>query len=154
MTASGPTLNSGARAARGGVTIEFGVSFAVLFAVFAGVFQFGYAFYQYNQLVSAVRGGARYASLRTYNSSSSTPSADFLSAVRNMVVYGDPNGGSLRLVRGLTPEQVSLTVTMDRNVPAQVTVGVTNYQIQAVVTSMTLNGKPKVAFPYTGRYAP
>jgi len=148
-----PTLRAGS-AVRGGATIEFALSFALLFVVFTGVFQFGYAFYQYNALVSAVRGGARYASLRTYDSPTATPSADFLDAVRNMVVYGDPNGGSQRLVRGLTPETVTLTVTLDRNVPYEVTVGITNYQIDAVVASMTLNGKPKATFPYVGRYAP
>ena len=154
MTLFKPNRDPTRSAARGGAIIEFALSFGILFSVLTGVFQFGYAFYQYNHLVSVVRAGARYASLRTYDSSTATPSADFSTAVRNMVIYGDPAGGSQRLVRGLTPDKVTLTMTMDRNVPHEVAVGITNYQIQAVVATMTLNGKPKATFPYVGRYAP
>jgi len=139
---------------RGGAIIEFALSFAFLFTVFTGVFQFGYAFYQYNSLENAVRGGARYASLRVYDSSTSTPSAAYLTAIRNMVLYGNPTGGVVPITRGLTPEKVSVTVTFERNVPHLVTVAITNYQIDAVFTTLSLNNKPKVSFPFLGRYAP
>jgi len=139
---------------RGNVTIEFALSFAFLFAVFTGVFRFGYAFYQYNHLENAVRGGARYASVRTYDSATSTPSAAYLTAVRNMVRYGNPAGGATPIAPGLTADKVSVTVTMDRNVPHRVTVAIVNYQIDAVFTSFTLNNKPKVSFRYLGRFAP
>jgi len=141
-------------AEKGSATIEFALSFAFLFAVFTGVFQFGYAFYQYNYLESAVRAGARYASLRAYDSATSTPSAAYLTAVQNMVVYGSPSGGGQPVTRGITPANVSVTVTMERNVPRRVAVFIVNYQIDAVFTSMSLNGKPKTTFPYLGRYAP
>ena len=139
---------------RGSATIEFALSFAVLFSVFTGVFQFGYAFYQYNSLESAVRGGARYASLRTYDSSTATPSAAYLAAVRNMVVYGDPNGGAQPIARGLTPAKVTVTMTFERSIPRRVAVAITNYTIDAVFTSTSLNGKPKATFLYVGRWAP
>lgn len=139
---------------RGSATIEFALSFAFLFAVFTGVFQFGYAFYQYNYLENAVRGGARYASLRVYDSSNSTPSAAYLTAVRNMVLYGNPSGGTQPVTRGLTANKVSVTVTFERSVPRRVAVAIVNYQIDAVFTTISLNGKPKVSFPYLGRYAP
>lgn len=142
------------RAERGSATIEFALSFALLFAVFTGVFQFGYAFYQYNYLESAVRAGARYASLRVYDSSTATPSAAYLTAVRNMVLYGSPSGGVQPVTRGLTADKVSVTVTMERNVPRRVSVAVVNYQIDAVFTKLSLNGKPKAVFRYLGRYAP
>jgi Flp pilus assembly protein TadG len=147
-------MRLGRRAERGNAMIEFALSFGLLFAVFAGVFQFGYALYVYNSLESAVRAGARYASLRTYDSATATPSAAFLAAVRNMVVYENPAGGAQSVARGLTPENVSLTVTMDHNVPVMVAVGITNYTISAVVRSFTLTNKPKAAFPYMGRFAP
>jgi Flp pilus assembly protein TadG len=134
--------------------IEFALSFGLLFAVFAGVFQFGYALYVYNSLESAVRAGARYASLRTYDSATATPSAAFLTAVQNMVVFENPAGLGLSVARGLTPAHVTLTVTMDHNVPVMVGVGITNYTISAVVRSFTLTNKPKAAFPYMGRFAP
>ena len=134
--------------------IEFALSFSLLFAVFSGVFQFGYAFYVYNSLESAVRSGVRYASLRTYDSATATPSAAYLTAVRNMVVYADPAGVGQSVARGLTPANVTLSVTMDHGVPALVAVGITNYTISAVVRSFTLTNKPNAAFPYMGRFAP
>jgi Flp pilus assembly protein TadG len=142
------------RGERGNAMVEFALSFGLLFAVFAGVFQFGYAFYVYNTLESAVRAGARYASLRTYDSATSTPSAAYLTAVRNMAVYGNPSGGTQPVAPGLTPEKVTLTVTMEKNVPVRVAVGITNYTIDAVVRSFTLTSKPRATFPYMGRFAP
>lgn len=139
---------------RGNALIEFALSFALLLTVLTGVFQFGYAFYQYNYLESAVQAGARYGSLRVYDSSTSTPSAEYLTAVRNMVVYGDPTGGAYPVARGLTPAKVAVTITFERNVPRQVTVAIVNYQIDAIFAAMTLNNKPKAVFPYLGRYAP
>ena len=141
-------------AQRGGAMIEFALSFAFLFTVFTGVFQFGYAFYQYNSLENAVRGGARYASLRVYDSATSTPSAAYLAAVQNMVLYGNPSGGATPIAPGLTGDKVVVTMTLDRSVPRLVTVAIVNYQIDAVVTSLSLNNKPKVSFPFLGRYAP
>jgi len=139
---------------RGGVLVEFALSFGLLFSVFAGVFQFGYAFYVYNTLESAVRGGARYASVRAYDSATTTPSSAYLAAVRNMVVYGNPSGGTQPVAPGLTTSKVTVTVTMDRNVPAKMTVGITDYTINAAVKSFTLTGKPKATFAFMGRFAP
>src|SRR5207245_9985969 len=48
-------------------------------------------FYVYNTLVIAVREGARYASIKPYDSTTTTPTSAFQNAVRNMVVYGDQN---------------------------------------------------------------
>jgi len=141
-------------AERGSALVEFALSFSLMFTVFAGVFQFGYAYYLYNTLESAVRGGARYASLRVYDSATGSPSAGYLSAVRNMVMYGNPSGSGPPTAPGLTPEKVNVTVTMDRNVPVLITVGITNYTIYAVVRSFTLNDKPRASFTYTGRFAP
>lgn len=139
---------------RGSALVEFALSFALLFLVFAAVFRFGYIYYVYNNLESAVRSGARYASLRVYDLATSTPSAGYLTAVRNMVVYGDPRGAGEPAAPGLTPGKVSVRVTMDRKVPQTVTVAVTDLTIDAVVASITLNGKPKATFPYMGRFAP
>jgi Flp pilus assembly protein TadG len=142
------------RTERGNAMIEFALSFGLLFTVFAGVFQFGYALYIYNSLESAVRAGVRYASLRTYDSATATPSSAYLTAVQNMAVYGNPAGSGQSVVPGLTPANVTLTVSMDHNVPVLVAVGITNYTISAVIRSFTLTNKPKAAFPYMGRFAP
>ena len=141
-------------AERGNGLVEFALSFALLFSVFAGVFQFGYVYYLYNKLESAVRAGARYASLRVYDSATSTPSAAFQTAVRNMVVYGNPAGAGQPVAPGLTPEKVAVTAAMDRNVPVRVTVAIATLRVDAVVRTINLNGKPRATFPYMGRFAP
>ena len=134
--------------------IEFALSFGLLFSVFSGVFQFGYAFYVYNSLESAVRSGVRYASLRTYDSATATPSSAYLTAVRNMVVYGNPAGGGQSVALGLTPANVTVTVPMPNKVPALVVVGISGYKIDGVVGSFKLTKKPQATFPYMGRWAP
>ncbi|MGE5571186.1 MAG: TadE/TadG family type IV pilus assembly protein [Rhodospirillales bacterium] len=139
---------------RGSITIEFALAFALLFSVLGGVFQFGYSYYIYNALETVVRDTARYASLRAYDSLSSTPSSAFLTAVRNMAVYGNPAGGTEAVVPGLTPSHIALTVTFDRNVPYRVKVAVQNYTVHAIFFSFVLNGKPNADFRYMGRYAP
>lgn len=142
------------RERRGNALVEFALSFGLLFAVFAGVFQFGYTYYVYNILLSAVRGGARYASVRVYDSGTSTPSSAYLTAVRNTVVYGNPSGSGQALAPGLTPQNVSVTVDMEKNVPARITVAISSYTVDSVVQSFTLTNKPKLTFPFTGRFAP
>ena len=139
---------------RGSALLEFALSFPLLFLVLAGVFKFGYVYYVYNTLESAVRGGARYASLRVYDSATATPSPAYLTAVRNMVIYGIPSGGGQRVAPGLVPEKVTVTVAMERNVPARITVSITDYTIDSVVRSFTLTNKPRATFPFMGRFAP
>ena len=139
---------------RGSAIIEFALSFGLLFPLFTGVFQFGYVFYVYNRLENAVRAGARYASLRTYDSVTGNPSDAYLAAVRGMVLYGDPGGAAQPIVPGLAAGNVSVTMTMDRNVPRQVSVAIASFQIDAVFTTIQLTGKPRAAFTYVGRFAP
>lgn len=138
---------------KGNAIVEFALSFPILFISLVGTFQFGYTFYTYNALQSSVRAGARYASLRSYDSSTSTPSAAFLAAVRNVVVYGSPSGGTKPVVAGLTTDKVSLSVTLVNNVPSQMTVSINSFDIDAAVGKIRLTGKPWTAFPYTGRQA-
>lgn len=136
----------------GSVFIEFALTFLLLFTVFAGAFEFGYAFYAYNLLVNATREGARYASGKPYDSATSTPSTAFQTAVQNMVVYGDPNppAGTAPILRGLNTSNVNLTVTSDGVQPLQMTVSVSNFALDAVFGVVTLNNKPSVSFPYLG----
>jgi len=139
---------------RGNAMVEFALSFALLFPVLAGAYQFGYAFFIYNEMQTAVRAGARYASLRTYNSATSTPAADYLAAVQNVVVYGSPAGGEQPVVPGLEPDNVTVTVAFESGVPRQVTVGIENYQVDAVFRLLDFDKKPHVTMPYVGRFDP
>jgi len=100
-----------------------------------------------------VRDGARYASLGTYNSANSTPTAAFLTAVQNVVVYGDPAGGTTPIAPGLTTANVSLTVTFT-SVPTTMTVAITNYMVPTYFGNQTLSGKPTTSFPFVGVFGP
>jgi hypothetical protein len=137
---------------RGNALLEFTLAATLLIPLMIGAFQFGYGFYVYNRLVAVVQGGAKYASLRDYDSSSG-PSAQFIDAVRNMVVYGDPAGGTNPIVPGLTADKVVVTAVMAGNVPDTLTVSIQNFSIYAVVTTIELSGKPSVSYRYRGRVA-
>jgi Flp pilus assembly protein TadG len=146
---------------RGDALIEFALSFFLIFAVFAGIFQFAYSFYVYNTLVAAVREGARYASLKPYDSTITTPSNNFLTAVQNMVVYRDANpaNGTPPVVAGLQLSNVALTVTGGPaggtlNAPTEMTVSITGFTVDAVFGTWNLTGKPNCTFPYTGILTP
>jgi Flp pilus assembly protein TadG len=142
------------RGERGNAMVEFAIATTLLVPMLFGVFQFGYSFYIYNRLIAAVRDGARYASLRTYDSTTSTPSSGYLTAVKNSVVYGQPTTGTSAVVPGLTTSNVGVSVTMNNNVPNYVTVSISNYSVDAVFTTFNWTNKPAVTFRYEGRYAP
>lgn len=145
---------------RGNALIEFSLSFFLIFAVFGGIFQFGYSFYAYNALVNAVREGARYASLKPYDSATATPSNAFLADVQNMVVYGTtaPANGATPVVQGLQLTNVAVTPTGGLSgtltPPTQMTVSITGYRVDAVFGTWTLTGKPNATFPYMGILTP
>jgi Flp pilus assembly protein TadG len=142
------------RRRRGNAIVEFALGSGMLMAVFTGTFEFGYTFYVYNNLQTAVNNGAKYAALRPYEPTSATPEACFTTAVQNMVAYGDPSGTTTTPVApGLTPAKVALTVTFAKGVPSAMTVGITGYTLDAVVAKFTLNNKPQATYPYLGRYA-
>lgn len=138
---------------RGNVFIETALAFVILCPIFLWTFQFGLAFVYYNQLASAVRSGARFAANRTYASSTSTPTTTYISEVRNVVVYGDPSGGTSPLVVGLAPSNVTINVLFDKSVPSAVTVSISNFTMNLIVRSLRIS-KPSVTFPYSGHYAP
>jgi Flp pilus assembly protein TadG len=142
------------RSRQGSALLEFAIATGILVPLFTGTFQFGYTLYVYNSLQSAVRGGARYASMRSYDSASATPSSGFSTAVKNMVVYGNPDGTGQPVSRGLTASNVQIQPNMNGAAPESITVQITGYTIDAVFTSFTFNGKPSTTFPYTGTAAP
>ena len=142
------------RSGQGSALLEFALAASILVPLFTGTFQFGYTLYVYNNLQSAVRGGARYASMRSYDSATSTPSNEFSTAVNNMVVFGNPEGTGQPVSRGLTPSNVQIQPNMNGAAPESITVQIAAYTIDAVFTSFTFNGKPSTTFPYTGTAAP
>ncbi len=145
--------------------IEFAAAAGILIPLLLGTFQFGYTFYVYNLLCTQMRAGARYASLKKFKGSDVS---GFKTAVKNMVLYGDPYAasGSKALEPGLTAGQIDVEIkasdgTTDASatvVPAMVWVttagGDNAYSVDAVITKFSFSGKPIVTFPYVGQYAP
>jgi Flp pilus assembly protein TadG len=140
---------------RGNAVIQLTLSMSLLLPLFLGTWEFGYGFYLYSQLSEAVRSGARYASLRTYDSATSTPSATFTTAVQNMVVYGDPTGtNTTPVVVGLTTNNVTVGCTFTRGVPTAVSVAISGFRLPTYFGSTTLYNAPYVWFPYVGVFGP
>jgi len=138
------------RKIRGHAILELCLSFTVIWLLFTGVYQFGYSLYLYNNLATAVTNGARYAARADLNPTS--PSS-FTTAVKNVVVYGSPTGGSSTLAPGLTTSHVLVTWSVDsEGVPKDVTVKLNNFQISAIFKTYTLANKPSVTAKYGGVY--
>jgi Flp pilus assembly protein TadG len=143
---------------RGNAMIEFAMAAMVLTYSFSAVFQLGYSMYVYNELVGAVRAGARYASLaKVSNDGSTTLQAAYTTAVQNMTVYGNtsPAAGDQPVVPALTTGQVSVTVpAADWAVatPKYITVSINGYAIDAVFKTYTLTNKPSLRVPFFGQY--
>jgi Flp pilus assembly protein TadG len=137
--------------------LELALSAGVMVACLSGTFQFGYAFYVYNQLVTAVGNGGRYAAMRTYRAATPQDVEKGRTAIRNLVVYGDaqPDAGAAPVVPNLSPEQVRVEWTIEASgAPSAVGVGIASYDVNAVFRTFTLTRRPEVEFPYVGRYAP
>jgi hypothetical protein len=142
---------------RGHALIELAVSAGVMVACLAGTVQFGYTFYIYNQLVTAVGNGGRYASLRTYRAGALSDVEKGKTAIRNMVVYGDtrPAPETLPQVANLRPEQVQVEWVMDESArPVAVNVSIEDYTVDAAFGMFHFTGKPAVEYPFVGRFAP
>ena len=137
--------------------IELAVSAAVMVSCLAGTVQFGYTFYIYNELVTAVGNGGRYAAMRTYRAASPEDIEKGKAAIRNMVVYGDarPAAGAVPQVVHLKPEQIQVEWVMDESgKPAEVNVSVADYTVDAAFGMFRFAGRPAVEYPFVGRFAP
>jgi Flp pilus assembly protein TadG len=138
---------------RGNAILEFALAATFLAPLFLAAFQFGLGFFYANQLTNAVRAGARYASLRPYDSATVSPSETYLKAVRNMTVYGNPAGGTIPVIAGLTAANVEVTVSMANGAPAQVRVAIRDYSMNALLKRYS-SLRPEAVFPYLGVYMP
>ena len=141
----------------GHAIIELAFSAGLMVTCLAGTFQFGYSFYVYDLLVSAVGSGGRYAASRTYRAATPDDIEKGKAAIRNMVVYGDPHpaAGAAPVAADLKPENVKVdwVAGQQGGAPMAVDIAVVNYTVQAVFGTVTLNNRPAVEFPFVGRYA-
>lgn len=140
---------------KGHAMLELAISAGVMVSCLVGTFQFGYTFYTYNQLVTAVGNGARYAAQRTYRSGNENVEQSN-AAIRNVVVYGDPQPSpdTAPVVPKLTPAEVDVRWDLAGDgAPLNVNVAIKGYTMDAIFRSFTFDGRPAVQFPYVGKYA-
>jgi Flp pilus assembly protein TadG len=137
---------------RGNALVELTVLMPILVTLFLGAWSFGYAYYVYAELEAAIRAGARYASLSTYDASNLS---GYQAAVQNMVVYGDPAGASTPVVAGLQPSNVNVVVGLANSAPASVAVSISGYRMSGMsLYPATLTNKPSIQIPFLGHYLP
>src|SRR6266550_7267996 len=117
-------IRNNRRRERGSTLVEFAIAATVFLTVVFAVIEFGRALWVHNALADAARRGARYAVIH--------PASDS-AAVRNVVVYGDPAGGSSPLVDNLTTANVNVTYSGFGLNGGTATVSISNYQFQFVL---------------------
>ncbi len=117
-------IKSSKKDQRGSTLVEFAIGATVFLTVMFAVLEFGRALWVHNALSDAARRGARYAVVH--------PATDS-AAVKNVVVYGDPAGGTNPVVNNLTTGNVNVTYSGFGLSGGTATVTVTNYQFQFVI---------------------
>ena len=118
---------------QGATLVEFSIAATVFLVAMFAVIEFGRALWVHNALSDAARRGARYATLH---------SAGDEAKVKNVVIYGDENGGDQPLIPNLTPDKISVNYSNFNLNTGSVTVSVTGYEFEFVLplvaTSITM----------------
>ncbi|HLW75420.1 MAG TPA: TadE family protein [Bryobacteraceae bacterium] len=128
----------------GHALIEMAISLTVVVTLVSGIFQMGYVFYTYNQLVAAVANGARYAATAADND---------LAGIRNVVVYGaaQPAANSAPLIANLKPDLVDVRwIKSDDGSISAVNVSVREFTVDTFFRVFRFSNRPGVEFPYIG----
>lgn len=122
----------------GATLLEFSIGASVFLTGMFAVIEFGRALWTHNALSDAARRAARYA----VNEPASTPPGvvtsgtnvgPSLTAIRNVAIYGNPNGGTQVMVNDLTPTNINVEYTGFGVGEGTVTVTITNYQFQFII---------------------
>jgi Flp pilus assembly protein TadG len=119
-----PRIRSCKTDQRGSTLVEFAIGATVFLMAMFAVLEFGRALWVHNALADAARRGARYAVIHS--------SAD-AAQVRNVVVFGDPLGGSQPVVNDLSTANVVVDYSTFGLNKGSVSVSITNYQFQFVI---------------------
>src|SRR5689334_12847424 len=109
---------------KGATIVEFAIGATIFLTCVFSVLEFGRALWVHNALADAARRGARYAAVH---------SANDVAAVKNVVVYGDPAGGSTPIVENLSASNVNVQYSAFGLNGGTVSVSITNYQFQFVI---------------------
>ena len=132
---------------RGATLLEFAIGATVFFTAMFGVVEFGRVLWTHNALADAARRGARYAITQPASSpaGAKTTGANVgpsITAIRNVAVYGNPEGTGQPLVNNLATGNVNVTYSNFGVGEGRVSVTITGYQFQFIVplvgTSITM----------------
>src|SRR5947209_18067517 len=119
---------------RGATLVEFAIGATVFLTAMFAVLEFGRALWVHNALADAARRGARYAILQCAPTDGACAgSASSVDRTKNVVVYGDPNGGTKPLVDNLTTANVNISYSGFGLDKGAVSVSITGYQFQFVL---------------------
>ena len=130
---------------RGASLVEFSIAATVFLISLFAIVEFGRALWTHNALADAARRGARYAACHTQ--------AD-MGNVKNVVVYGDPAGGTTPVVPNLTTTNVQVDYNGFTLDGGTVQVKITEYQFQFVVPIIgTTIAMPNYSTTITGESA-
>ncbi len=138
---------------KGSGLIEFALGFSVLAVFFVGMVEVAYSVIVLNQLTSAVRSGARYASTIEFDD----PAHTFVDRVQRFVAFGTADSATEQQSQapGLRPQHVSVTWSRDpAGAPATITVSVRDYQLPFLFQNRMLEGRPKATVQFAGSWQP
>ncbi len=131
-------ISSAKQKQRGATLVEFSIGATLFLTALFAVVEFGRVLWTHNALCDAARRGARYA----INQPASTPPGYITSgtdvgpsitAIKNVVVYGNPAGGTNPTITNLTPANVSVTYSNFGLGEGTVAVSIQSYQFQFVL---------------------
>jgi hypothetical protein len=100
---------------RGLAAIEFAIALPLIILIALAVTELGRGLYQYNTLTKAVRDGARYLSNVAVGPLGIVDIGPLVSDTKNIVVYGDINGGT-PVLPNFAPADVTVS-TVDVPLP-------------------------------------
>ena len=130
---------------RGATLLEFAIGATVFLTAMFAVIEFGRALWTHNALADAARRGARYAV---------NHQASNIAAVQNVVVYGDPAGGTKALVDNLKTENVQVQYSGFGLAAGTVSVSITNYKFTFIIPIVgTTISMPSYTTTLTGENA-
>jgi len=109
---------------RGATLVEFSIAATVFLTVIFAVLEFGRVLWTHNALTDAARQGARYAVMHK---------ASDVASVKNVVVYGDPAGGTNPVVENLSSSNVQVNYSNFGLDGGTVQVTITDYQFHFVI---------------------
>jgi Flp pilus assembly protein TadG len=116
---------------RGAALVEFSLCATLFIIVIFGTLEFGRMLWTHNALTDATRRAAPYAVTR---GKSNDAASDIQKAIKNVAVYGNPDGTGSALVDGLAPGQVLVTFSDDYALGAgSVSVEIDKYDFRFVV---------------------